>query len=136
MVLLSLKLIFTHDLKDWFNLIHNHAVWATAGVGMIGIATNNQDYIDMALYGTEKDGKRGFIALMDNLFSPDGYYTEGPYYTRYAILPYAVFANALNNWKPSLKKYFSTGIAFYKKHCLPVCSKQILMEHFFLLMMH
>ncbi|MBP9103968.1 MAG: alginate lyase family protein [Chitinophagaceae bacterium] len=94
---------FTQDLKDWFNLIHNHAVWATAGVGMIGIATNNQDYIDMALYGTEKDGKRGFIALMDNLFSSDGYYTEGPYYTRYAILPYAVFANALNNWKPSLK---------------------------------
>lgn len=94
---------FTKDLKDWFNLIHNHAVWATAGVGMIGIATNNQDYIEMALKGTEKDGKRGFIALMDNLFSPDGYYTEGPYYTRYAILPYAVFANALNNWKPSLK---------------------------------
>ena len=94
---------FTKDLKDWFNLIHNHAVWACAGVGIIGIATDNQDYIDMALKGTEKDGKRGFIALMDNLFSPDGYYTEGPYYTRYAILPYAVFANALNNSKPSLK---------------------------------
>jgi len=94
---------FTHDLKDWFNLIHNHAVWATAGVGIIGIATNNQDYIDMALKGTAKDGKRGFIALMDNLFSPDGYYTEGPYYTRYAILPYIVFANALNNSNPSLK---------------------------------
>lgn len=94
---------FTHDLKDWFNLIHNHAVWATAGVGIIGIATNNQDYIDMALKGTAKDGKRGFIALMDNLFSPDGYYTEGPYYTRYAILPYALFANALNNSNPSLK---------------------------------
>lgn len=94
---------FTHDLKDWFNLIHNHAVWACAGVGIIGIATDNQDYIDMALKGTAKDGKRGFIALMDNLFSPDGYYTEGPYYTRYAILPYAVFANALNNSNPSLK---------------------------------
>jgi oligo-alginate lyase len=94
---------FTNELKDWFNLIHNHAVWATAGVGIIGIATNNQHYIDMAVKGTEKDGKSGFIALMDNLFSPDGYYTEGPYYTRYAILPYAVFANALNNSKPSLK---------------------------------
>jgi len=94
---------FTNDLKDWFNLIHNHAVWATAGVGIIGIATNNQDYIDMALKGTAKDGKRGFLALMDQLFSPDGYYTEGPYYTRYAILPYAVFANALNNSNPSLK---------------------------------
>ncbi len=94
---------FTKDLKDWFNLIHNHAVWACAGVGIIGIATNNQDYLDMAMRGTEKNGKSGFIALMDNLFSPDGYYTEGPYYTRYAILPYAVFANALNNSDPSLK---------------------------------
>lgn len=94
---------FTHDLKDWFNLIHNHAVWATAGVGIIGIATNNADYLEMALKGTEKNGKTGFLALMDNLFSPDGYYTEGPYYTRYAILPYAVFANALNNSNPSLK---------------------------------
>lgn len=94
---------FTKDLKDWFNLLHNHAVWACAGVGIIGIASNNQDYIDMAMYGTEKDGKRGFIAQMDNLFSPDGYYTEGPYYVRYAILPYILFANALNNTKPSLK---------------------------------
>ena len=108
---------FTNELKDWFNLIHNHAVWATAGVGIIGIATDNQDYIDMALKGTAKDGKRGFLALMDNLFSPDGYYTEGPYYTRYAILPYAVFANALNNSNPSLKifehrnKGFTKGIA-------------------------
>ncbi len=94
---------FTQDLKEWFNLIHNHAVWATAGVGIIGIASNNQHYIDMAMRGTEKNGRSGFVALMDNLFSPDGYYTEGPYYTRYAILPYAVFANALNNSNPSLK---------------------------------
>ncbi|HQW84892.1 MAG TPA: heparinase II/III family protein [Ferruginibacter sp.] len=94
---------FTHDLKNWFNLIHNHAVWACAGVGIIGIATNNQDYIDMALMGSEKNGKSGFIALLDKLFSPDGYYTEGPYYTRYAILPFALFANALNNSNPSLK---------------------------------
>lgn len=94
---------FTGELKDWFNLLHNHAVWACAGVGIIGIATHNKEYIDMALYGTAKDGKRGFIAQMDNLFSPDGYYTEGPYYTRYAILPYTLFANALNNYDPSLK---------------------------------
>lgn len=94
---------FTHNLKDWFNLLHNHAVWACAGVGIIGIATHNQDYIDMALYGTAKDGKRGFIAQMNNLFSPDGYYTEGPYYVRYAILPYTLFANALNNYNPSLR---------------------------------
>lgn len=93
----------TKDLKDWFNLIHNHAVWACAGVGIVGIASGNKEYVDMALYGTEKNGKSGFLAQMDQLFSPDGYYTEGPYYVRYAILPYIVFANALNNSNPSLK---------------------------------
>jgi hypothetical protein len=94
---------FTKDLKNWFNLLHNHAVWACAGVGIIGIATNNSDYINMALKGTYKDGKSGFFAQMDHLFSPDGYYTEGPYYVRYAILPYMVFANALQNYDPGLK---------------------------------
>lgn len=93
----------TKDLNSWFNLIHNHAVWACAGVGIVGIATNNKDYVDMALYGSKKDGKTGFIALMDGLFSPDGYYTEGPYYVRYALLPYYVFATALNNARPELK---------------------------------
>ncbi len=93
----------TIDLKSWYDRLHNHSVWAAAGVGIIGIATNNQDYIDKALYGSDKDGKTGFIAQMDLLFSPDGYYTEGPYYVRYAILPYMLFANALNNSKPSLK---------------------------------
>src|ERR1700755_2357230 len=57
----------------------------------------------MALYGTEKNGKSGFIAQMDGLFSPDGYYTEGPYYVRYAILPFYLFANALQQAKPQLK---------------------------------
>lgn len=93
---------FTKDLKDWFNLMHNHAVWACAGVGIVGIATDNKEYVDMAMYGTEKNGKAGFYAQMDNLFSPDGYYTEGPYYVRYAILPYILFANAINNQHPGL----------------------------------
>jgi len=96
---------FTKDLKNWFNLLHNHGVWACAGVGIVGIAINNKDYVDMALYGTEKNGKSGFIAQMDSLFSPDGYYTEGPYYVRYAILPYYLFANALNHARPELKVF-------------------------------
>ncbi len=93
----------TKDLESWFNLIHNHAVWACAGVGIVGIATNNKEYTDMALYGSKKDGKTGFIALMDGLFSPDGYYAEGPYYVRYAILPYYLFATAIKNARPGLK---------------------------------
>ena len=95
----------TKDLNTWFNLIHNHGVWACAGVGIVGIATDNKEYVDMALYGTAKDGKSGFIAQLDGLFSPDGYYTEGPYYARYAILPYYIFANALQHARPSLKVF-------------------------------
>ena len=95
----------TKDLESWFNLIHNHAVWACAGVGIVGIATNNKEYVDKALYGSKKDGKSGFIALMDGLFAPDGYYAEGPYYVRYAILPYYLFATSLNNARPELKVF-------------------------------
>lgn len=93
----------TIDLKDWYDRLHNHSVWASAGIGIIGLATNNKDYVDMALYGSDKSGKVGFIAQMDNLFSPDGYYTEGPYYVRYAILPYMLFANAIDKANPSMK---------------------------------
>ncbi|MFL5773634.1 MAG: alginate lyase family protein [Flavisolibacter sp.] len=93
----------TNDLDSWFNLIHNQAVWGCAGVGITGIVLNNQDYINKALYGTKGDKKSGFIALIDQLFSPDGYYTEGPYYARYAILPFYLFANALEHVKPELK---------------------------------
>ncbi len=95
----------TNDLKDWFDLIHNHGVWACAGVGIAGIATNNKEWTDMALYGTDKKGNSGFIAQMNGLFSPDGFYTEGPYYVRYAILPYYLFATALNNARPALKVF-------------------------------
>ena len=93
----------TIDMKEWYDRLHNHSVWACAGVGIIGLATNNKNYIDMALYGSDKNGKAGFIAQLDNLFSPDGYYTEGPYYVRYAILPYMLFANALEKSNPQMK---------------------------------
>ncbi|TCJ17700.1 heparinase [Flaviaesturariibacter flavus] len=93
----------TKDLKSWFDLIHNHGVWACAGVGIAGIATDNNDWVEMALYGTDKNRKSGFVAQLDGLFSPDGYYTEGPYYVRYAILPFYMFANALHKAKPELK---------------------------------
>ena len=92
---------FTQDQKNWYNLIHNHAVWACAGVGIVGIATDNDEYLKMALYGTEKNGQAGFLAQLNGLFSPDGFYHEGPYYTRYAILPFYLFANAIENVKPS-----------------------------------
>jgi hypothetical protein len=94
---------FTKDLKSWFNLVHNHGVWACAGVGIVGLATGNKEYVEMALHGTNKDDKGGFISQLNGLFSPDGYYTEGPYYVRYALLPYYLFANALHRARPELK---------------------------------
>ena len=96
---------FSGELKNWFALIHNHAVWACAGVGIAGVATDNEEWVQMALYGANKDGKSGFLANIDGLFSPEGFYTEGPYYTRYSILPFYLFANSLQHYKPELKVF-------------------------------
>jgi len=105
----------------FFNRIHNHSTWANAAVGMIGLAMNNEELIQRALYGLESDGigqnevdndggflkvkgvqKAGFLAQLDYSFSPDGYFSEGPYYLRYAIFPFLVFGKALQNKKPEL----------------------------------
>ncbi len=110
----------TSDLKPWFNLIHNHGVWAVSAVGMTGYVLNDQDLVQQALLGTNKDGKSGFLAQINTLFSPDGYYTEGPYYARYALLPLFLFAQAIENNQPErrifayrdqlLKKAFYTTL--------------------------
>jgi len=89
-----------------FNRIHNHGVWSVAAVGMAGFAMNNEVLINRALNGIEEPNstkKYGFFTQIDELFSPDGYYTEGPYYQRYALLPFVLFAQAIENNKPDLK---------------------------------
>lgn len=93
---------FTADLNNWFNLIHNHGVWACAAVGMSGLVMGDDDLVQEALLGSNKDGKSGFMAQLDNLFSPNGYYTEGPYYARYALLPFYLFSEGLQNCRPEL----------------------------------
>ncbi len=86
-----------------FNRMHNHATWATAAVGMTGLATGNDKLLSHALYGSDGTGQHGgFLQQMDQLFSPDGYYTEGPYYERYAIWPFVIFAQCLDHRKPEL----------------------------------
>lgn len=85
-----------------FNRIHNHATWAAAGVGMTGYVLRDPELVARALKGTDKSGKAGFLAQVDQLFSPDGYYTEGPYYQRYAIQPFVVFARAIAANQPDL----------------------------------
>src|SRR5205807_422356 len=71
-----------------FDRIHNHGTWATAAVGTLGYVIRDTSYVNRALYGTKRDKSGGFLRQLDLLFSPDGYYMEGPYYVRYAILPF------------------------------------------------
>ncbi|WP_299055046.1 alginate lyase family protein [uncultured Polaribacter sp.] len=113
----------------YFNRVHNHSTWGNVAVGMIGLVMDDEELINRALYGldksdvdlTEKDndggfiydkeGKAGFLANVDSPFSPDGFYTEGPYYQRYAMYPFLIFAEALQNKKPDLKIFeYKNGV--------------------------
>ena len=85
------------------NRIHNHATWAAAGVGLSGYLLGDRDLVDKALLGLDKSGKAGFLRQLDLLFSPDGYYAEGPYYQRYALQPFVVFAAAIAAHDPDRK---------------------------------
>ena len=86
-----------------FSRIHNHATWATAAVGMTGYVLEDRELVEIALLGLAKDGQAGFLRQTDLLFSPDGYYSEGPYYQRYALLPFMVFASAIDQHEPQRK---------------------------------
>jgi len=86
-----------------FNMIHNHGTWSVAGVAMTGYVIGDTDMVNKAIYGGNKDGKTGYLKQIQQLFSPDGYYTEGAYYLRYAIQPFLVLAKAIDNNQPSLK---------------------------------
>ena len=101
------------SMADWmsvtqakeFDRIHNHGTWATASVGMLGYVLGDTSYVNRALYGTRRDKSGGFLRQLDLLFSPDGYYMEGPYYIRYALLPFFQFAEAIERRQPSLGIY-------------------------------
>ena len=106
---------------QFFNRVHNHSTWGTAAVGMLGLVLDDIELIERALYGLKDDGlelgaldddggfikvanqRVGFLANLEEPFSPDGYYTEGPYYQRYAMYPFLAFAIAMENAKPEYK---------------------------------
>jgi hypothetical protein len=88
-----------------FDRIHNHGTWAVASVGMIGYVMRDTSYVNRSLYGTKRNGTGGFLKQLDQLFSPDGYYMEGPYYIRYALMPFFHFAEAVQRQQPALKIY-------------------------------
>ena len=114
---------------QFFNRVHNHSTWGNVAVGMIALVMDDAELLDRALNGLKEDGlpigmkdndgglikkegqKTGFLANVDEPFSPDGYYNEGPYYQRYAMYPFMVFAEALQNTKPDLKIFeYKNGI--------------------------
>ena len=84
-----------------FDQIHNHATWATASVGMTGYVLRDRKLVDVALRGLKRDGTFGFVRQVDLLFSPDGYYEEGPYYQRYALEPFMRFAQVISRNDPA-----------------------------------
>lgn len=127
-----------HPLANWisvdnpkfYNRVHNHSTWGNAAVGMIGLVMKDEGLIQRALYGLKNDGldnsmvdndggfikvegqnKAGFFAQLDYSFSPDGHFTEGPYYLRYAMTPFLLFAKSLANNRPDLNIYdYRNGI--------------------------
>jgi hypothetical protein len=107
------KFLMDENLET-FDRIHNHGTWDVAAVGMTGYVLHNKDWVERALKGSKKDGKTGFLAQVTQLFSPDGYYTEGPYYQRYALLPFLLFAKTINQYEPQLK-IFDWGNGVLKK---------------------
>ena len=94
-----------------FNKIHNHGTWAVAAVGMTGYVLDKPEWVEQSLYGLDKTGKGGFMRQLDELFSPQGYYNEGPYYQRYALHPFVLFAKAIDVNEPERKIFeYRNGI--------------------------
>ena len=104
--------LFTETYGHDFDIIHNHGVWAVAGVGVCGLAINDIEIANKAIYGLKGDGTTGgFLAQLRELFSPDGYYMEGPYYHRFAIRPILILAEAINRKLPDIDIYnFEGGV--------------------------
>jgi hypothetical protein len=102
-LLVPMAKFLSEDSYEVFNKIHNHGTWSVAAVGMTGMVLGDDDMIDRSIYGSNKDSKTGFLAQLDALFSSDGFYSEGPYYHRYAILPFIAFAEAIENNRPDVK---------------------------------
>ncbi|TAL85604.1 MAG: alginate lyase family protein [Rhodanobacter sp.] len=86
-----------------FDRIHNHATWDDAGVYMTGLVLRDPTLAKESLLGLHEDGKTGLLRQLHQLYSPDGYYREGPYYARYAMEPWMVFADAAQQNDPKLK---------------------------------
>ncbi|MCU5773821.1 heparinase II/III family protein [Erwiniaceae bacterium BAC15a-03b] len=88
---------------ETFDIVHNHGLWSVAAVALCGYVLNDQQLVDKSLYGLAGDSQSGgFFAQLDGLFSPDGYYIEGPYYHRFGLRPLLLLAEAIAQRQPEL----------------------------------
>lgn len=94
--------LYAHD----FATIHNHGLWGVAAVGTCGLVIGDERYVEMALDGLAGDRKTGgYLAEIDLLFAPSGYYIEGPYYHRFAMRALLYFSEALHAHRPDIDIY-------------------------------
>lgn len=99
------------DNEKTFTRIHNHGTWSVAAVGMISYVMGDMQMAKNAISGPKGYSKAGFLAQIDELFSPDGYFVEGPYYQRYSLQPFITFALAINNNEPERKIFeYKNGV--------------------------
>ena len=106
-----MALFLSEENPKFFNRVHNHGTWGNVAVGLTGLVMDDEYLLKISLYGLELDSEDeeidndggvirekgqevGYWANLDQPFSPDGYYTEGPYYHRYAMYPFLTFAKA------------------------------------------
>ncbi len=101
--IIPVALFLSEQSPRTFNKVHNHGTWATAAVGMSGYVLDKPLWVERALYDLNLAKKGGFMRQLDELFSPDGYYNEGPYYQRYALMPFVTFAKAIEQNEPQRK---------------------------------
>ncbi|MEL6567560.1 MAG: heparinase II/III family protein [Pseudomonadota bacterium] len=99
-VLRPVALFLSEGQPQTFNRVHNHGTWAVAAVGMAGYVLDEPEWVEQALLGLDLSGEAGFLRQLDVLFSPDGYYAEGPYYQRFAMMPFVLFAQAIEKNDP------------------------------------
>ena len=98
--------MFVETYAENFDIIHNHGLWSVASAGICAYAINDQATVDKAIYGLKGDSVTGgFIAQLTQLFSPDGYYMEGPYYHRFSLRPIFLFAETIERRQPEIGIY-------------------------------
>lgn len=89
-----------------FDIVHNHGIWSVAAAAMSGYVLGDNELVEKALYGLKGDSESGgFFAQLSQLFSPDGYYIEGPYYHRFALRPLLLLAEAIERRQPERQIY-------------------------------